>query len=99
GAAAEHLEARRATFPTPNEATMRSVSQDLRFAVRTLRRRPAFVLVVVATLALGIGANTAIFSVVDAVLLHPLPVSHPERLVAVYEAITDRRLHDRASYP
>src|SRR3954471_23754687 len=55
--------------------------QDLRYAVRTLLTTPAFTLVVVVTLALGIGANTAIFSLTDQVLLRMLPVKSPERLV------------------
>src|SRR3954447_12801262 len=55
--------------------------QDLRYAVRTLLTTPAFTLVVVVTLALGIGANTAIFSLTDQVLLRLLPVKDPEQLV------------------
>jgi putative ABC transport system permease protein len=63
---------------------MSDLSQDLRFAFRSLARRPAFVAVVVLTLALGIGANSAIFSVVNAVLLKPLPYRAPERLAMIW---------------
>jgi len=59
---------------------------DLRFALRQLRRAPAFTLVAAATLALGIGANGAIFALVDATLLRPLPFPDPDRLVAVWES-------------
>jgi predicted permease len=64
-------------------AHLESILRDLRFGVRSLKSRPAFTLTVIATLALGIGANAAIFTLVDALLLRPLPVSHPEQLVIV----------------
>src|SRR5947209_12942847 len=64
-------------------ARVESIVRDVRFGIRSLKSRPAFTLTVVATLALGIGANTAIFTLVDALLLRPLPVAHPEHLVIV----------------
>src|SRR5206468_6718304 len=59
--------------------------KDLGYAARALQKSPTFTAVVVATLALGIGANTAIFSLVNQLLLHPRGIDHPERLAAIRE--------------
>jgi putative ABC transport system permease protein len=65
--------------------------QDIRFGLRALRRRPLFALMALGTLGLGIGAATAIFSVVEGVLLRPLPYDHPEELVSIWQTYPEWR--------
>src|SRR5438105_10830211 len=64
---------------------MKNFLADLRFGLRMLRKSPGFALIVIAVLALGIGANAAVFSVIDAVLLRSLPLRDPERVVMIWE--------------
>ena len=66
--------------------------QDLRFAMRSARREPGFTLVVILTLALGIGASTAMFSIMDAVLLRPIAFAEPDRLVTLWETNRERNI-------
>ncbi len=81
-------------------AVMSSILQDIRYAVRGFLRAPAFSLVAVVTLALGIGATTSIFSVVNGIVLRPLPFPNPERLVRLYstEGSDDRENHAGANF-
>ena len=71
---------------------------NIRFAIRRLRKRPFFTLIAIFSLALGIGANTAMFSLVNAVMLRELPVRDPERLMNVYLSTPDFE-HGVFSYP
>ena len=65
---------------------LESLARDLRFSLRTLRRTPGFTVIAILVMALGIGANVALFTVVRGVLLKPLPFDDPDRLVMLYEA-------------
>src|SRR5262245_52143871 len=77
---------------------LEDIWQDLRYGGRMLMKQPGFTLIAVITLALGIGANTAVFSLVDAFMLRLLPVKDPEQLVFVQAALPEGRLTDSFPY-
>jgi predicted permease len=80
--------------PPPRETTMRSLMSDFRHSVRLIRRGPGFTTIAVLTLALGVGANAAIFSVVRSVLLRPLPFPEADRIVRLSETRAERNMFD-----
>ena len=72
---------------------------DVRYAISWLLRSPAFALVAIASLAIGIGFNTALFSVIDALLLRPLPIERPDRIIDIYTKGSDGDTYATTSYP
>src|ERR671924_1694631 len=78
---------------------MGTVLQDLRYGFRMLLKKPGFALVAVITLGLGIGANTSIFSMVNAVLLRPLPYENPDQIVRLWEDPSGRGLDQNPVAP
>ena len=73
---------------------LENVGNDCRYAARRLRQSPGFAAAAILTLALGIGANVAVFTVVQGVLLSPLPYAHPERLVRIYDDLRGSNSRD-----
>ena len=102
-AVGESADARRSgsvpAHTTRRETVMSGLAQDIRFGFRALRRRPGFVAAVVGTLALGIGANAAVFSLVDAIFLSPVAVERPQEVVSIFERMNPTAPHGGLAAP
>lgn len=86
-------------MPSGRTLMLSTLWQDVRYAGRTLRKQPAFTAVAVLSLAVGIGLNSTIFTVVDNLLFRPRPFSNPETLVSLYTTDERGELHGSTSYP
>src|SRR5689334_16228374 len=89
---------RDATADARTGSVPEGIWRDVRFALRSFARRPGFAATVVVTPALGIGANTAVFTLINAVLLKPVPIHDPNRVVAVYQSASARQPFERTSF-
>src|SRR5262245_7611657 len=78
---------------------MDTLLKDVRYGIRSLIKQPAFTAVAVLTLGLGIGANTTIFSVINALIINPPLFAEPDQVVAIWRTPTDKRVEGFASYP